>query len=142
MGTDDSCMGYIHDEISRAVGLPVELGGIPLDEIGAAGYGLAVCADVAKDYVQLELEGARLTIEGFGSVGKHTARFFSERGVKLIAVSDSKGTIYDLKGLNVEELIKIKERTGSVINYKKGEALRQQNLPTISTDIFIPCSAS
>ncbi|MCE8422807.1 MAG: Glu/Leu/Phe/Val dehydrogenase [Candidatus Methanoperedens sp.] len=140
MGTDESCMAYIYDEISRAVGLPVELGGIPLDEVGATGYGLAVCADVAKDYVPLELEGARLTIEGFGNVGKPAARFFSDRGVKLIAASDSKGTIYDPEGLNVEELIRIKDTTGSVINYKNGEVLKTTDLPTISTDIFIPAA--
>ncbi len=74
MGTDETSMAYIYDETSRAVGLPVELGGIPLDEIGATAYGIAVCADVAKDYVPLDLNGARLTIEGFGNVGKPTAR--------------------------------------------------------------------
>lgn len=140
MGTDERSMAYIYDENSRAVGLPAELGGIPLDEVGATAYGLAVCADVAKEYVPLELDGARLTIEGFGNVGKHAARFFSERGVKLIAASDSKGTIYNSKGLHVEELIKIKETTGSVINYQKGEVLKTTDLPTISTDIFIPAA--
>lgn len=140
MGTDESCMAYIYDETSRAVGLPVELGGIPLDEIGATAYGLAACADVAKDYAGLELDGARLTIEGFGNVGKPAARFFAERGVKLVAASDSKGTIYDPAGLNVRELIKIKDTTGSVINYGNGEVLKTSDLPGISTDIFIPAA--
>ena len=45
MGTDESCMAWIVDEIGRAVGLPRDLGGIPLDEIGATGYGIAACAD-------------------------------------------------------------------------------------------------
>ena len=47
MGTDESAMGLIHEEIGRAVGLPRSLGGIPIDEIGATGYGLAECAEVA-----------------------------------------------------------------------------------------------
>ena len=45
MGTDEACMGWIQDEIGRAVGLPAVLGGIPLDEIGATGLGLAACAE-------------------------------------------------------------------------------------------------
>ncbi len=50
MGTDERCMAWVRDEIGRAVGLPRELGGIPLDEIGATGWGLlhaikAACED-------------------------------------------------------------------------------------------------
>lgn len=140
MGTDETSMAYIYDETSRAVGLPRELGGIPLDENGATAYGLAECADVAKDYANLDLNGARLTIEGFGNVGKPTARFLSEKGVKLIAVSDTKGTIYNPEGLNIADLIKIKDTTGSVINYKDGEVLKTTDLLMVSTDIFVPAA--
>ena len=49
MGTDEQCMAWVKDEIGRSVGLPRELGGIPLDELGATGYGLAAAADVAID---------------------------------------------------------------------------------------------
>ncbi|MCZ7358409.1 MAG: Glu/Leu/Phe/Val dehydrogenase [Candidatus Methanoperedens sp.] len=140
MGTDETSMAYIHDEIHRSVGLPRELGGIPLDEIGTTGYGVALCTEMAKDYINLDLNGARLTIEGFGNVGKPTARNLAQKGVKLIGVSDSKGTIYDPKGLNVEELIRIKDSTGSVINYRKGEVLKTTDLVTISTDIFVPAA--
>ena len=140
MGTDEASMAYIHDEISRAVGLPRELGGIPLDEVGATGYGLAECADAAKDFINLDLSGARLTMEGFGNVGKPAARLLSEKGVNLIAASDTKGTIYNKSGLDVEELIRIKENGGSVINYKDGEVLKTSDLLMISTDIFIPAA--
>jgi len=133
-------MAYIYDETCRAVGLPVELGGIPLDQMGATGYGIAVCTDVAKDYCSLDLNGARLAIEGFGNVGKPTARFLSEKGVKLVAASDSRGTIYNSGGLNVEELIRVKETTGSVINYKDGEVLKTTDLIMISSDIFVPAA--
>ncbi|MDO9099084.1 MAG: Glu/Leu/Phe/Val dehydrogenase [Candidatus Methanoperedens sp.] len=140
MGTDEASMAYVYDETARAVGLPRELGGIPLDEMGATGYGVAVCADIAKDYINLDLNGARLTIEGFGNVGKSAARFLSEKGVILVAASDSKGTIYNPKGLNVEELIQIKDSTDSVINYKGGEVLKTTDLLMVSTDIFIPAA--
>jgi glutamate dehydrogenase (NAD(P)+) len=140
MGTDEVSMAYVYDETSRAVGLPRVLGGIPLDEIGATGYGVAECADVAKDYINLDLNGARVTIEGLGNVGKPAARFLAEKGATLVGTSDSKGTIYNSSGLNIEELIRIKESTGSVINYKDGEILKTTDLLLINTDIFIPAA--
>ena len=140
MGTDETSMAYIYDETARSVGLPRELGGIPLDEIGATAYGVAICADIAHEYINLDLNGARVTIEGFGNVGKPAARFFAERGAVLVGASDSNGTIYNKNGLDVEELISIKETTGSVTNYKNGEALESTDLLMISTDIFIPAA--
>lgn len=140
MGTDESSMAYVYDETARAVGLPRELGGLPLDEMGATGYGVAQCADVAKEYINLDLNGARVTIEGFGNVGKPAARYLAEEGAILIAASDSKGTIYNSRGINIEELIRIKESTGSVINYKDGEVLKTTDLLMINTDILIPAA--
>jgi glutamate dehydrogenase (NAD(P)+)/glutamate dehydrogenase (NADP+) len=140
MGTDEASMAYVYDETARAVGLPRELGGIPLDEMGATGYGVAQCADVAKDYINLDLNGARVTIEGFGNVGRPAARYLAEKGAILVGASDSKGTIFNSKGINVEELILIKESTGSVINYKGGEVLKTTDLLMINTDILIPAA--
>ena len=50
MGTNETAMAWIRDEIGRAVGLPREIGGIPLDEIGATGFGLAIAAEVAQQH--------------------------------------------------------------------------------------------
>ena len=69
MGTDEECMAWVRDEIGRVVALPREIGGIPLDEIGATGWGLSHVVDVALQYCDFELEGARLVIQGFGAVG-------------------------------------------------------------------------
>src|SRR5512138_1714981 len=98
MGTDERCMAWIKDEIGRAVGLPAALGGIPLDEIGATGWGIRHAAEAAAHHNQLDLRGARLAIQGFGAVGRHSARFLAERGARLVAASDSRGTVYDAAG--------------------------------------------
>ena len=55
MGTDETCMAWVKDEIGRAVGLPSALGGIPLDEIGATGWGIRHAAEVAAPYCGLDL---------------------------------------------------------------------------------------
>jgi glutamate dehydrogenase/leucine dehydrogenase len=105
MGTDELCMGWIKDETGRAVGLPSAVGGIPLDEIGATGFGLAACVDVSSRFVGLELKGARVVVQGFGAVGKHVARFLAEMGAILVGASDTSCTLVDAAGLDVAALI-------------------------------------
>ncbi len=101
MGTDETCMGWLYDEIGRAVGLPRVLGGIPLDELGATGYGLAQCAEIAAPFCGLKLRGATAAVEGFGNVGRHAARFLEEMGARLVAASDTGGGICNADGLPV-----------------------------------------
>src|SRR5690606_6225773 len=59
MGTDERCMAWVRDEIGRAIGLPRVLGGIPLDEIGATGWGIAQAVAAALPYCGFDLAGAR-----------------------------------------------------------------------------------
>ncbi len=91
MGSNEEAMAWIYDEIKRAAGLPEEIGGIPLDKLGATGFGLAVCAETAARHAGFDLKGARVAIQGFGSVGKAAARFLSEKGAIIIAASDTGG---------------------------------------------------
>jgi glutamate dehydrogenase (NAD(P)+) len=86
MGTNEAAMAWVRDEIGRAAGLPKEIGGIPLDEIGATAFGLVVAADVAKDSCGMSLEGARFAVQGFGAFGRHAARFFAGRGAVCVAL--------------------------------------------------------
>lgn len=140
MGTDETCMGWMYDEIKRAVGLPRVLGGIPLDEIGATGFGLAECAEVGAPACRLSLNGAAVAIEGFGNVGRHAARFLEEKGARLVAASDRKGTIYDPAGIPVAALVEAKEASGSVVGYAKGQRLGQADIFGLSCDILIPAA--
>lgn len=140
MGTDESCMGWLFDEIHRAVGLPRVLGGIPLDEIGATGYGVAQCAEVAAPFCELKLKGARLAVEGFGNVGKHAARYLEQMGAKLVAASDSRGAIHNPDGIDVAELSSVKEESGTVAAYPKKQELSQADLLTVPCDILVPAA--
>lgn len=140
MGTNEECMAWVHDEIGRAVGLPKELGGIPLDELGATGYGLAHSADIAKDYCDLDLNGARVVVQGFGSVGMHAARFLAERGCVLVGAADINGTVYDANGLDIEALIAVKEEGGSVIDHDSGTKMDRDAVIGLDCDIWIPAA--
>lgn len=140
MGTDERCMGWVSDEIGRAVGLPPDIGGIPLDEIGATGFGLAIAVDAAREHVNLELKGARVAVQGFGSVGKHAARFLARRGAILVAASDSRGTVIDPGGIDVAELIRVKEGGGAVLDYAAGEKADSDAIVDVACEIWIPAA--
>lgn len=140
MGTDEACMAWIRDEIGRAVGLPREVGGIPLDEIGATGFGLRECADVAAEFCTLDLSTATLAIEGFGNVGRPAARFLAERGVTLVAASDSKGAVHDPDGIDIDALVAAKEESGSVTGLGGARQISGEELFHVPCDILVPAA--
>ncbi|HVS12581.1 MAG TPA: Glu/Leu/Phe/Val dehydrogenase [Thermoanaerobaculia bacterium] len=140
MGTDETAMGWVRDEIGRSVGLSKVLGGIPLDQVGATGYGLAICGEVAQEFCDVKLQGARVCVQGFGNVGQHVARFLAERGAILTIASDLDGTVYDPEGIDVERLIQHKQETGKVTIYEKGQKLRRDAFIDLDHDIFVPAA--
>lgn len=140
MGTNEQCMAWVRDEIGRSVGLPKALGGIPLDELGATGYGVAAAAEVAQDFCDVTLTKATMAIQGFGSVGMHAARFLARDGVTLIAASDSKGTVYSPEGLDIESLITLKHEGRSVVDSDRGSKLARDDIVSVQADIWIPAA--
>lgn len=140
MGTDEAGMAFIYDENGRATGRPKVTGGIPLDELGATGFGLAVAAEQMAGHLGMSLVGARVAIQGFGNVGKAAARFLEKSGVVLVAASDSTGAIYQPRGLNVAHLTAIKEKGGRVLDYPEAEAVDPAVLFGLPCDILVPAA--
>jgi glutamate dehydrogenase (NAD(P)+) len=140
MGTNEGCMAWIKDEIDRAVGLPREIGGIPLDEIGATGLGLAVAADVAAPTANIELRGARVAVQGFGAVGQHAARFLRDRGAVVVAASDSRGAIHNPQGIDIDALIAHKHAGTPVQTFAGGQLMARDELIDVDCEIWIPAA--
>lgn len=140
MGTDEVAMAWVRDEIGRSVGLSKVLGGIPLDQIGATGYGLAICAEVAQEFTDMKLDGARVVVQGFGNVGSHAARYLQERGAVLVGASDLDGTVHDPDGIDVDKLVAVKSETGRVTDYEGGEKKNIDDWIDIPCDIFVPAA--
>jgi glutamate dehydrogenase/leucine dehydrogenase len=140
MGTDETCMGWIKDETGRAVGLPAAVGGIPLDEIGATGFGLAASVDVAREFIGLDLKDARVVVQGFGAVGRHAARFLAEKGAVLVAASDTSGTVADPAGLDIAALIALKQAGGRLCDDGHGTKLDADAILDVDCDIWIPAA--
>ena len=141
MGTDEECMAWIKDENAQVAGIPAELGGIPLDKIGATAWGVKHATEVALPYCGIpSLEKARVVIQGFGAVGKHTARFLAAQKALIVGVSDSQGAVYNPDGLEVDRLIQLKATGKSVIDYPQGQKFDRDGIVDLECDIWIPAA--
>src|ERR1022692_552271 len=140
MGTTETSMAYVYDEIGRAVGVPGALGGVPLDELGATGFGLAVCADVLSEAKVVELAGARVIIQGFGAVGSAAARAMGDRGAVGIAVSDIGGATWNPAGLDVAALLDWKQSGGPAAGFGGGTAVPRDDILGFDCDILVPAA--
>ena len=116
-----------------------EICGIP-HEYGSTGFGVAHSVAVATEHINLDLKGATVAIDGFGNVGVFTASNLQEMGAKIVAVSDSKGTIYNPDGLNIHEVENAKKAKRTVTAYTKGKRLPTEKLFELDVDIIVPAS--
>ncbi len=134
-----SCTGKPATYCMIAFGRSGQKCGIP-HEFGSTGFGVAHATAVAAEHARLSLNGATVAIEGFGNVGSFAFDYLSQMGTKIVAVSDSKGVIYNKDGLNFDRLSSVKEKTGSVINYKPGQVLPNRNIFELPVDILVPAA--
>lgn len=125
--------------LKSVTGKPKEMGGLP-HELGSTGYGVFHSTLVAARFAKIDITKATVAIEGFGNVGSFAAKFLSEVGAKLVAISDSKGVIYNPDGLDFAKLSDVKKQTGSVTNYKPGEILENKKIFGLPVDILIPAA--
>ena len=120
-------------------GKPIEIGG-SYGRNEATGRGVYFCILNALKYLNLSPEGIKVAIQGFGNAGSVCAKLLYKEGCKIVAVSDSKGGIYNSKGINIEELIKIKEETGTVLNYKDIDKITNEELLALEVDVLVPAA--
>jgi glutamate dehydrogenase (NAD(P)+) len=140
MGTDEVAMAWIHDEIGRGIGLPAEMGGIPLNAMGATGFGVAIAAEVAAPFADLSLSGARIVVQGFGAVGEHVSRFLAMKGARLVGVADIAGAISNPDGLDIEALTDLKRAGKSVVAYRNATVIPGDALVSLPCEIWIPAA--
>ena len=132
-------MGSIKDETGRAVGLPQDRWHFRSTRSAPPDLN-AACIDVARTFIDLDLKGARVVMQGFGAVGKHAARFLAGNGAILVGASDTSGTLADPAGLDVAALIALKEQGKSLHDYSRGQKLDADAILDIACDIWIPAA--
>lgn len=112
MGLTENDAAIITDELGRGtcMGTPYELGGIPYDQLGITGYGVAEVADeVAQSH---NLGGTSVAVQGFGAVGHAAAERLHKLGYRVVAISTALGAIADPNGLDIPELLSLREQVG------------------------------
>jgi glutamate dehydrogenase (NAD(P)+) len=143
MGLSESDAAVLADELGdrgAAVGLPRELGGLPYDQLGVTGYGVAEAADAAAEVVGLAMPGSRVVLQGFGAVGAAAARRFAELGAVVVAVSTAVGAVHDPDGLDLDRLLRLRDESGDDCVRHYGRLLPAGDALSVPVDVLVPAA--
>jgi len=117
-------------------GKPKKIGGLP-HELGSTGFGVMQAALVALKHRKKDPKKITFAIEGFGNVGWFAAKYLTEKGSKLVAVSDSSGMIYNKDGIKFEELARVKKAEKTVTKYHPGKKMVGSKIIETKCDLLI-----
>jgi glutamate dehydrogenase/leucine dehydrogenase len=131
----------LHGQGEPAVitGKPLSVGGSLARNV-ATGLGVAYCVREGAKKLKLKLKGAKVVIQGYGNAGTFAAEYIEKMGAKVIAVSDSKGSIINPKGLDSKKVLDYKNKHGSVIGYPGSKKITTEQLLTTPCDILVPAA--
>ncbi|PHY08636.1 MAG: glutamate dehydrogenase [Nitrosarchaeum sp.] len=118
-------------------GKPISMGGSLARNV-ATGLGVAYCVREAAKVLKLNLKGAKVVLQGFGNASTFAGEYLEKMGAKVIAVSDSKGSILIPNGAKVSALIEFKEKKGSVVGFPGSKKISTEDLLTTKCDILVP----
>jgi glutamate dehydrogenase/leucine dehydrogenase len=124
-------------EPAMITGKSIEKGGSLGRDTATADGAFFIFEEAAKI---LDFKEANVVIQGFGNAGSNLALSLFNNKYKVIAVSDSKGAIYNKEGLDIEKLIKHKKQTESVINFSDSENIDADKLFEIDCEVIFPCA--
>ena len=148
VNTNEQTMAWMMDTYSMnegatatgvVTGKPIALGG-SLGRREATGRGVFTVGVEACRLTGLELQGARIAVQGFGNVGGIAAKLFAEAGARIVAVQDHGGTVYREAGLDVPALLEHVRINGSVAGYASSETLADDAFWRVPCDILIPAA--
>ena len=148
MNTNAQIMGWMMDEYSKITGQfepgfitgkAICVGG-SLGRTAATGRGVVTAALEALKLKGIVPQDATAAVQGFGNVGSWTAKLFNEEGVKVVAVSDVKGAIYNADGLDCNDVEKFAQANGSVVGYPGAQVITNAELLALEVTILAPCA--
>jgi len=148
MNTNAQIMGWMMDEYSKITGQfepgfitgkAICVGG-SLGRTAATGRGVVTAALEALKLKGIVPKDATAAVQGFGNVGSWTAKLFNEEGVKVVAVSDVKGAIYNADGLDCYAVEKYAQETGDLAGYPGAQAITNAELLALEVTVLAPCA--
>ncbi len=140
MGLSETDAAIFVDELGdrgAAVGLPRALGGLPYDELGVTGFGVAEATDAAAQRIDLPMKDARVVIQGFGAVGTAAARRFHALGATVVGVSTAVGSVHDPDGLDLTRLLRLHTAAGDACVHEYGGARPAGDALGVKCDILV-----
>ncbi len=148
VNTNGQIMAWMMDTYSMNVGAtatgvvtgkPIPLGG-SLGRVAATGRGVFVVGREAMRRLGVEMDGARVAVQGFGNVGSVAAKMFAANGAKIVAVQDHTGTILNEKGLDMTSLLDHVAQTGGVGGFKGADRIENEQFWDVKSDVLIPAA--
>lgn len=148
MNTNAQIMGWMMDEYSKITGQyepgfitgkAICVGG-SLGRTAATGRGVVVAALEAMKIKGIDPKKATAAVQGFGNVGSWTAKLFCDEGVKVVALSDVHGAIYNADGFDCYAVDEYVAKTGSVVGYPGAKAITNKELLALEVTVLAPCA--
>ena len=148
LGTNEQVMAWIMDSYSMHMGYsvpsivtgkPVGLGG-SLGRREATGRGVGYLVNRAADTIGMDVSKATAAVQGFGNVGSIAALSLARYGVKILAITDALGGVYNSNGLNLWELEKHVAQNKTVASFPEAEAITNEQLLVLQCDIMVPAA--
>jgi glutamate dehydrogenase (NAD(P)+) len=148
VGTNEQTMAWMMDTYSVhmgstmpsiVTGKPVGIGG-SLGRKESTGRGVGYLANRAMDTIHLNASEATAVVQGFGNVGSVAAWSLARYGVKIIAVSDAFGGVYNRKGLDLHKLQSFVKENQTVVGFKEADSIQNAELLTTPCDVLVPAA--
>lgn len=145
--TNSQIMAWMMDEYSRIdefnspgfiTGKPIVLGGSQGRDRATA-QGVTICVEEAAKKRGIDMNGARIVIQGFGNAGSFLAKFMSDAGAKVIGISDAYGALHDPNGLDIDYLLDRRDSFGTVTTLFEN-TISNQELLELECDILVPAA--
>ncbi len=148
VGTNQQHMAWILDTYSTREGrfVPEVITGKPVELQGskgrteATGHGVAFLSARALNKINIPINGATAIIQGFGNVGSHAAKTMVAYGMKITAVSDISGAIYNPNGIDIHALSQHLQKTRGVAGFSEAEAIDPDEMLTMECDVLVPAA--
>ncbi|MCV2362391.1 Glu/Leu/Phe/Val dehydrogenase [Paucibacter sp. DJ1R-11] len=148
VNTNGQIMAWMMDTYSMNVGAtatgvvtgkPIALGG-SLGRVQATGRGVFVIGREAMRRLNIDMEGARVAVQGFGNVGSIAAKLFAASGARIVAVQDHTGTILNERGFDMQNLLDHVAQTGGVAGFSGGDRIANEDFWKVKSDVLIPAA--
>lgn len=127
------------DEPAVVTGKPVALGGSE-GRAEATSRGLLIVAEETCRWKKIPLRGATVVIQGFGNVGAMLARLLVNKRARIVGLSDTRGAVYNPRGIDPLRALRYKERTGTVNGMPGASRIHPDELLTLKCDLLVPAA--